>query len=311
MKLAVVGSLWAQAHTALPAQVLAGSPSESLLTWLMKKETELVWETDTPHDACTEWANLCAEVIVRTGAAGCSSSLPLLRMFWGTPGASQRWAWNWTMDVRRALASLACIYGAVENAWEGMGRGSRTPQCAIRVHPPSRFPPSMCANGPACTCMIATGMDGRWVLKISTHGMQLSRFALRAYLTTVQTPRGCLTISRGPSRARTPRLALLRHVRQSSCSATLRCLATRVAWLRERHAYQHVPTRATQQSRFNVAHSHRYEDRGHVPRQQAVRSRGLSAGGSECVDRGPVPSVLCGGIRVRCERFYSGFSLFL
>jgi hypothetical protein len=114
--------------------------------------------------------------------------------------------------------------------------------------------------------MIATGMDGRWALKISTHGMQLSRFALRAYLTTVQTPRGCLTISRGPSRARTPRLALLRHVRQSSCSATLRCLATRVAWLREQHAYQHVPTRATQQSRFNVAHSHRYEDRGHVHR---------------------------------------------
>jgi len=100
MKLAVVRSLWAQAHAVLSAQALAGSPSEALLTWLMKKETDLVWETDTPHDARTQWANLCGEVVLRTGTVGCSSSLPLLSMFWSTPGASQRWEWNWTMDVR-------------------------------------------------------------------------------------------------------------------------------------------------------------------------------------------------------------------
>ena len=41
MKLAVVWSLWVQAHTVLPAQALAGSPSETLLMWLMKKEMEL------------------------------------------------------------------------------------------------------------------------------------------------------------------------------------------------------------------------------------------------------------------------------
>ena len=117
MKLAVVRSLWTQAHTVLPAQALAGSPSESLLTWLMKKETELVWETDTPHDARTQWANLCAEAIVRTGAAGCPSSLPLLRMFWGTPGASQRWAWNWTTEVRSR------VWRAFMERWRTLAKG--------------------------------------------------------------------------------------------------------------------------------------------------------------------------------------------
>ncbi|KAF8490777.1 hypothetical protein F5888DRAFT_1620590 [Russula emetica] len=117
MKLAVVRSLWAQAHTVLPAQALAGSPSETLLTWLMKKETELVRETDTPHDARTQWANLCAEVIVRTGAAGCSSSLSLLRMFWGTPGASQRSAWNWTTEVRSR------VWRAFMERWRTLAKG--------------------------------------------------------------------------------------------------------------------------------------------------------------------------------------------
>jgi hypothetical protein len=117
MKLAVVRSLWAQAHTVLPAQALAGSPSEALLTWLMKKETRLVLETDTPHDARTQWANLCAEVIVRTGAAGCSSSLPLLRMFWGSPGASQRWAWNWTTEVRSR------VWRAFTERWRTLAKG--------------------------------------------------------------------------------------------------------------------------------------------------------------------------------------------
>ena len=100
MKLAVVRSLRAQAHTVLPIQALSGSPSEALLTWLMKKETELMSETNTSHNAHTQWANFCAKVIVRTGTAGCSSSLPLLRMFWGTSATSKCWAWNWTMEVR-------------------------------------------------------------------------------------------------------------------------------------------------------------------------------------------------------------------
>ena len=117
MKLAVVRSLWAQAHAVLPTEALAGSPSEALLTWLMKKEVALVVETDTPHDARTQWANLCADVIVRTGAAGCSPSLPLLRMFWGTPGASQRWAWNWSTDVRSR------VWRAFTEQWRTLAKG--------------------------------------------------------------------------------------------------------------------------------------------------------------------------------------------
>jgi hypothetical protein len=70
MKLAVARSLWAHAHSVLPPQALAGPPSEALLTWLMKKEEELVRKTDTSHDARTQWATLCAEVTMRTGPAG-------------------------------------------------------------------------------------------------------------------------------------------------------------------------------------------------------------------------------------------------
>jgi hypothetical protein len=119
MKLAVVRSLWAHAHLVLPAQALAGSPSEALLTWLMKKEEELVQETDTPHDARTQWATLCAEVTVRTSAAGCSSSLALLRTFWGTPGASRRCAWNWSMDVRtRVWRVFVERWRTLADGWE-------------------------------------------------------------------------------------------------------------------------------------------------------------------------------------------------
>jgi hypothetical protein len=117
MNLAVVRSLWAKAHAVLPAQAFAGPPSETLITWLVKKEMVLVWETDTPHDARTQWANLCAEVIVRSGAAGCSYSLPLLRMFWGTPGASQRWTWSWTMEVRSR------VWRAFMERWRTLAKG--------------------------------------------------------------------------------------------------------------------------------------------------------------------------------------------
>jgi hypothetical protein len=104
MKLAVVRELWTHAHSLLPARALAGSPSEALLTWLMERDAEIVWETDTPHDARTQWAMLCAEVLVRTGPAGagcCTSAPALLRVFWGIPGgAGRRRTWNWCMDVR-------------------------------------------------------------------------------------------------------------------------------------------------------------------------------------------------------------------
>jgi hypothetical protein len=88
MKLAVICALWMHAHAVLPARALAGSLSESLLTWLME-EAELVVETDTPHDACTQWAILCAEVLMRTGVAtDYASPATQLCVFWGTFGSS-------------------------------------------------------------------------------------------------------------------------------------------------------------------------------------------------------------------------------
>jgi hypothetical protein len=111
MKLAVVRSLWSHAHSVLPVQALAGSPSEALPTWLMKKEAELVWETDTPHDARMQWATLCAEVVVRTGAAGCSPFLAPLCMFRGTPGAG-RGTGPWTF-VRE---SGVCLWSGGERS---------------------------------------------------------------------------------------------------------------------------------------------------------------------------------------------------
>jgi hypothetical protein len=117
MKLAVVRALWSHAHAVLPAQALAGSPSEALLTWLMEKEAELVWETDKPHDARTQWAMLCAEVLVRSSAARCASASALLRMFWGTRGASRRWAWNWATDVR------ARVWRVFTERWRTLAEG--------------------------------------------------------------------------------------------------------------------------------------------------------------------------------------------
>ena len=120
MKLAVVRALWTHAHAVLPARALAGSPSESLLMWLMEKEAELVMETDTPHDARTQWAMLCAEVLVRTGVAtGYASAAAQLRVFWGTRGASRPKVWNWCMDVRaRVWRVFAERWRTLAEGWE-------------------------------------------------------------------------------------------------------------------------------------------------------------------------------------------------
>ncbi|KAI9465049.1 hypothetical protein BJY52DRAFT_1209886 [Lactarius psammicola] len=116
MKLAVVRALWGHVYAVLPAQALAGSASEALLTWLMEKEAELILETDTPFDARTQWAMLCAEVLVRADAPAAR-----LRVFWGARGASTRWTWTW--DRGRALPRLAHVCGALANTREGLGRG--------------------------------------------------------------------------------------------------------------------------------------------------------------------------------------------
>jgi hypothetical protein len=118
MKLAVVRALWTHAHVVLPAQALGGSASEALLTWLMEKEASLVWETDTPHDARTQWAMLCAEVLVRSAASSASSSSSsLLRLFWGARGANRRWAWNWPADVR------SLVWRTFSERWRMLAKG--------------------------------------------------------------------------------------------------------------------------------------------------------------------------------------------
>jgi hypothetical protein len=115
MKLAVVRALWTHARVVLPQQALGGSASESLLTWLMEKEAELVWETDTPHDARTQWATLCAEVLLYSVPSSTSSSL--LRVFWCARGASRRWAWNWPADVR------ALVWRTFAERWRALAKG--------------------------------------------------------------------------------------------------------------------------------------------------------------------------------------------
>ncbi len=107
MKLAVIHLFWMHAHVVLPACTLAGSLSESLLTWLMEKEAELMVETDMPHNVRTQWAMLCAEVLVHTGVAiGYVLAAVQLYVFWGTHGASQPRVWNWCMVP--PWYSLAC-----------------------------------------------------------------------------------------------------------------------------------------------------------------------------------------------------------
>ena len=112
MKLAVVRALWEHVHTILPAQALSGSASEKLLTWLMEKESELVWETDTPFDARTQWALLCAEVLVRADEPAAR-----LRVFWGARGANMRWTWTWEADVR------ALVWRTFVERWQGLTKG--------------------------------------------------------------------------------------------------------------------------------------------------------------------------------------------
>jgi hypothetical protein len=117
MKLAVVRALWTHAHVILPTEALGASASESLLHWLMEKESEIVWETDTPHDARTQWAMLCAEVIMRSAPSpSSSSSTSLLRVFWGG-ASSKRRTWNWPADVR------ALVWRTFVERWRTLVKG--------------------------------------------------------------------------------------------------------------------------------------------------------------------------------------------
>ncbi|KAH9971901.1 hypothetical protein BGW80DRAFT_1460112 [Lactifluus volemus] len=107
----------------------AASMSESLLTWLMEKEPEIVWETDTPHDARTQWAMLCAEVIMRSAPSpsSSSSSTPLLCVFWGSASSRHR-TWDWPADV------CALVWRMFAERWRALAKGwEEAPVVTVRL----------------------------------------------------------------------------------------------------------------------------------------------------------------------------------
>ena len=98
MKLEVVRAVWTHAHSVLPARVLAGSPSEVLLSWLMEKGAELVGNGYAAqrahavgHALCRSWAPMLQQAARRPPHTFTCSGVPAAR-----PGQN----WNWTTDVR-------------------------------------------------------------------------------------------------------------------------------------------------------------------------------------------------------------------
>src|SRR5437588_8824534 len=59
--------------------------SEVLLSWLIEKDVELVWETDTPYNAPMQWAMLCAKVLMCSNAAAGRGRLPCTFTCSGVP----------------------------------------------------------------------------------------------------------------------------------------------------------------------------------------------------------------------------------
>jgi len=79
-------------------------------------------------------SGLCSEVLVRPSAAGCTLAPTLLRTFWGTPCASQRWTWNSVADMR------ARVWRAFAERWRTLAEGwEELPQHAILVSLSPRF----------------------------------------------------------------------------------------------------------------------------------------------------------------------------
>lgn len=92
MKLCVVRDLWGIVSKALPDDY-RGVAGETLASYLVEKEADLTWETDSPDDARSEWTWLCSEVLVHCPVG-------LLKTFWGVDGTTRQWDWQWTVEVR-------------------------------------------------------------------------------------------------------------------------------------------------------------------------------------------------------------------
>ncbi|KAA1469740.1 hypothetical protein DENSPDRAFT_816901 [Dentipellis sp. KUC8613] len=91
MKLSVTRDLWEIVREIIPEDDHSVA-AERLLVYLMENEMDLVWETHSPHDARTQWTNLCVELLV-----GCREKTS--KIFWGLKGPT-KWDWGWTAELR-------------------------------------------------------------------------------------------------------------------------------------------------------------------------------------------------------------------
>ncbi|KAG0704222.1 hypothetical protein DFH29DRAFT_912360 [Suillus ampliporus] len=128
LKLVVARDLWTVIRTTFPNSLLH-SAGARLLTCLIEDEAALVWETDSPDDARTQWAYFCAEVLV-------VCEVDDLREFWSTrsrgmsmmshePGV-QSLVWGcfverWTEDAEGSWEGAALLLGipfGKSNSWD-------------------------------------------------------------------------------------------------------------------------------------------------------------------------------------------------
>ncbi|TFY80913.1 hypothetical protein EWM64_g3098 [Hericium alpestre] len=115
MKLNVTRELWDVARRIIPEDDLAAA-AEIVLIYLMENEHDLVWETDSTHDARDQWVFLCTELLVRCREA-------TTKIFWGAkhPSSAMKWKWDWSMEVRSYIwrTFVARWKEAAPSKWEG------------------------------------------------------------------------------------------------------------------------------------------------------------------------------------------------
>jgi hypothetical protein len=86
-------------------------------------------ETDTLHNTCTQFAMLCAEVLVHTGVAtGYTSAAAQLHLFWGTHGMSRPRVWNWCMDIHMQ------VWHVFAERWRMLVEGWEEAWCSSACH---------------------------------------------------------------------------------------------------------------------------------------------------------------------------------
>jgi hypothetical protein len=107
LKLRLIRELWRRLRLVFPEGALAAQ-AERFLHVLMRKEADLVVETESADEVRVEWALLCAEVV------GCCDE-DQMPIFWGMGSATGRpSAWNesvrclvWTQWVQKWIEEAA------------------------------------------------------------------------------------------------------------------------------------------------------------------------------------------------------------